>query len=131
VRTVPRLCELYSGICLKTEEKARKNLSRGCRRKPVGTTKTEYTEQSIQTIIIHKHDNKNTYLTELNKSVQQYTTIYTTIEKRHYTETLLHTSPNYTTLHLSTLHFLSFTLHYPIIWFNPITFSTTLFPSHH
>jgi hypothetical protein len=27
VRSVPRLCEFYPGICLKTEEKARKNLS--------------------------------------------------------------------------------------------------------
>jgi hypothetical protein len=26
---VPRLCELYAGICLTTEEKARKNLSQG------------------------------------------------------------------------------------------------------
>jgi len=26
---VPRLCEFYPGICLTTEEKARKNLSRG------------------------------------------------------------------------------------------------------
>jgi len=26
---VPRLCELYPGICLTTEEKARKNLSQG------------------------------------------------------------------------------------------------------
>ena len=32
VRAVPRLCELYPGICLKTEEKARKNLSQGSRR---------------------------------------------------------------------------------------------------
>ena len=37
--------------------------------------------------------------------------------------TLHHTSPNYTSLPLSTLHFLSFTLHYPIIWLNPFTFS--------
>jgi hypothetical protein len=29
VRAVPRLCELYPGICLTTEEKARKNLSHG------------------------------------------------------------------------------------------------------
>jgi len=28
VRAVPRLCELYPGICLTTEVKARKNLSR-------------------------------------------------------------------------------------------------------
>jgi hypothetical protein len=29
VRSVPRLCEIYPGICLTTEEKARKNLSQG------------------------------------------------------------------------------------------------------
>jgi hypothetical protein len=29
VRAVPRICELYSGICLTTEEKARKPLSYG------------------------------------------------------------------------------------------------------
>jgi hypothetical protein len=29
VRAVPRLCELYPGICLTAEEKARKNLSQG------------------------------------------------------------------------------------------------------
>jgi len=40
VGAVPRLCELYSGICLTTEEKARKNLSQGSRRVPVGTMKT-------------------------------------------------------------------------------------------
>ena len=41
---------------------------------------------------------------------------------------LHHTSPNYTSLHLSTLHFLSFTLHYPLIWLNPFTFPIVLFP---
>jgi len=45
-------CEVYPGICL-TEGKARKTLSQGSRRMPVGTMKTEYTEQSI-------HTNKNT-----------------------------------------------------------------------
>jgi hypothetical protein len=29
VRAVPRLCEVYPGICLTTEEKARENLSQG------------------------------------------------------------------------------------------------------
>ena len=29
MRAVPRLCEFYSGICLTTEERARKNLSQG------------------------------------------------------------------------------------------------------
>jgi hypothetical protein len=44
--------------------------------------------------------------------------------------TFHHTSPNYTSLHLSTLHFLFFTLHYPLIWLNPFTFPTSLFPPH-
>ena len=39
---MPRLCELYPGICLTTEENARKNLSQGSRRMPVSK---EYTEQ--------------------------------------------------------------------------------------
>jgi hypothetical protein len=48
----PSLCEFYPGVCLKTEEKARENLSQGRRRVPVGTMETEYTEQNI-------HNNKN------------------------------------------------------------------------
>ena len=47
VWAVPRVCELYHGIYLTTEEKARENLSQGSRRVPVGTTKTEYTEENI------------------------------------------------------------------------------------
>ena len=34
---------------------------------------------------------------------------------------------NHTSLHLSTLHFLSFTLHYSPIWLNPSTFPIVLF----
>jgi hypothetical protein len=56
--TMPCLCEVYPGICLTAKEKAQKTLSHGSQRMPVGTMKTEYTEQSIQTIIIHKHNNK-------------------------------------------------------------------------
>ena len=41
--------------------------------------------------------------------------------------TLNHTTPNYTSLHLSTLHFISFTLHYYLIWLNPSTFPIVLF----
>jgi hypothetical protein len=54
---VPHLCKVYPGICLKTEEKAWKNLSQGSWRMPVGTMKKEYTEQSIQTIRIHNLQN--------------------------------------------------------------------------
>jgi len=62
VRAVPRLCELYTGICLTAEEKARKNLSQGSRRVPVGMMKAEYTEQYEYiniTIRKHKYNNKN------------------------------------------------------------------------
>ena len=39
---------------------------------------------------------------------------------------LHHTSPNYTSLHLSTLHSLTFTFHHPLICLNPFTFPTAL-----
>ena len=45
----------------------------------------------------------------------------------HLTWTLYHTSPNYTSLHLLTLHFLSFTLHYSPVWLNLSTFPIVLF----
>jgi len=53
MRAVPRLCELYPGICLTTEEKARINLSQGSRRVPAGTMKIHK-----YTIRIHRHKNK-------------------------------------------------------------------------
>jgi len=65
---VPRLCGFYSGICLTTEEKARKNLSQGSRRVPASSVKIHK-----HTIRIHRHKNKNTYITVLNRN----TTIYT------------------------------------------------------
>ena len=52
VQAVPHLCKLYPGICLTTEEKARKNLSQGSQRVPGVMMKTEYTEQNI-------HNNKD------------------------------------------------------------------------
>ena len=45
----------------------------------------------------------------------------------NYTATLRYTSLHYTSLHLPTLQFLSFTLHYPLIWLNPFTFQFILF----
>ena len=47
VRSVPRLCEFYPGICLITEEKARKNPSQGSPRVSVGAMKPKYTEQNV------------------------------------------------------------------------------------
>jgi hypothetical protein len=54
--------------------------------------------------------------------------ITSTITTLQHFATLNHTSPNYTSLHLSTLHFLSFiTLHYSPIRLNPSTFPIVLF----
>ena len=47
--------------------------------------------------------------------------ITSTITTLQHFATLYHTSPNYTSLHLSTLHFLSFALHYSPVWLNPST----------
>jgi len=55
VRTVPRHGELYPGICLTTEERARRNLS-----------------QDSRTIRIHRPNSKNAQITVLNGN----TTIY-------------------------------------------------------
>ena len=46
-----RLCELYPGICLTTEEKARKNLSQGSRRMSVGK---EYREEVYVSVLVMK-----------------------------------------------------------------------------
>jgi len=45
-------------------------------------------------------------------------------KEHQYTATLRYTSPNYTSLHLTSLHSLTFTPHYPLIWVNPFTFPT-------
>ena len=54
VRAVPLPCGFNPGICLTTEEKARKKLSQGSRRVPAGTIKIHK-----HTIRIHRHNNKN------------------------------------------------------------------------
>jgi len=56
MRTVSRLCDVFPGICLTTEEKTRKNLGQVSRRMPVGTMKTEYTEQCTE----YTEQSKNT-----------------------------------------------------------------------
>ena len=55
MRTVPRLGELYPGICLTTEEKTPKNLSQGSR-----------------IIRINRPNNKNTQIRKIHK-LQEYT----------------------------------------------------------
>ena len=53
--------------------------------------------------------------------------ITSTITTLQHFATLYHTSPNYTSLHLSKLHFLSFALHYSPVWLDPSTLPIVLF----
>jgi hypothetical protein len=55
VLAVPHLCGFYPGICLTSDEKARKNLIQGSRRVPAGTMKIRKHTKSV-----HRHNNKNT-----------------------------------------------------------------------
>jgi len=51
VRAVPRLCEFYPGICLTTEEKARKNLSQG--KKNVSQVKKNISQSTVKLKLSH------------------------------------------------------------------------------
>ena len=70
MRAVPRLCEFYHGICLTTEEKARKNLSQGSRRVLVyilHITKTPthaHTLQNLHTHITNPPPHTHTHITK-------------------------------------------------------------------
>jgi hypothetical protein len=90
---MPRLCEVHPGICLTTEEIARKNFSQGSRRMPVGK---EYTEQST-------HVNKTIRIRNLQNQTKytKHTTIYETTKKR----TKRTSQHNNTSLHFTQLHF--------------------------
>jgi len=77
VRNVPHLCGFYPGICLTTEGKARKNLSQVSRRVPASTMRI-----NKHTIRIHRHNNKNTQITVLNRKTTVYALIK--IEPKEY-----------------------------------------------
>ena len=64
-----RLCEVNLAFALQLRKRTEKPQS-GSQRMPVGTMKTEYTEQSIQTIRIHEHNNKNNFAR--NEELRKY-----------------------------------------------------------
>jgi hypothetical protein len=73
---------------------------------------------------IHKSSN---FILSVYLPIMLDTFVTRTITTLQHFATLHHTSPNYNSQHLSTLHFLTFTLHCPLIWLNPFTFPTVLF----
>jgi hypothetical protein len=63
MRAVPHLCEFYPGICLKTEEKAQKNLSQG--RKNLSEGKKNLSRGRINLSQVEKTSEK------INKNLSQ------------------------------------------------------------
>jgi hypothetical protein len=58
VRAVPRLCELYPGICLTIEEEARKNLGQG--KKNLSQVKKNLSQSTLYILPKHPHMTKLT-----------------------------------------------------------------------
>jgi len=59
MRAVPRLCKLYPGICLTTEEKARKKPQSGQPKNASWHNENNIQNTAYITIRIHKHNSKN------------------------------------------------------------------------
>jgi len=58
VRAVPRLCEFYPGICLTTEEKARKIFSQG--KKNLSQVKKNLSQSTVYILPKHPHVHTHT-----------------------------------------------------------------------
>jgi len=71
---VPRLCKLYRGICLTTEEKARKKLIQG--KKNLGQVKKILSQSTVY--ILPKHQNQNQYLIGDSEGVKSICLLYGT-----------------------------------------------------
>jgi len=56
---VPRLCKFYPGVCLTTEEKARKNLSQG--KKNLSQVKKNLNQGTVYILLKHPHITKSTH----------------------------------------------------------------------
>ena len=77
MRTIPRLCEFYSGICLTTEGKARKNLSQGKKnlsqgKKNLSQVKKNLSQGTVYILPKHTHTHTHTHTLQNNIKPQQY-----------------------------------------------------------
>jgi len=67
---VPRLCGVYPGICLITEEKARKNLSQG--KKTLSQVKKNLSQSTVYILPKHPLITKPTHTLQNNIKPPQY-----------------------------------------------------------
>ena len=107
MRPVPRLCKFYTGICLTTEEKARKNLSQG-RRRVLGYILPKCTHYKIHT---YTHTLQNPHMhTHITKSTHTHTHtlqnphMHTHITKSTHTHTHTLQNPHIHTLQNPHMH---------------------------
>ena len=96
VRAVPRLCECNPGICLTTEEKARKNLSQGRRRVLVYILHITKTSTQLQNPNIHTHAHI-TKPTHTHTHTLQNPYIHTSTHYKTHTHTHTHITQQYKT----------------------------------
>jgi len=75
---LPRLCEFYPGICLTTEEKARKSLSQG--KKNPGQIRKNLSHSTVYILPKHPHITKPTQ-THITKPTQTHITKPTHIHR--------------------------------------------------
>ena len=84
MRAVPRLCEFYPGICLTTEEKARKNLSQG--KKNLSQVKKNLSQSTVYILPKHPHITKPTQTHTLqNPHIHAHAHTHTHITKQYKT----------------------------------------------
>jgi hypothetical protein len=94
MRAVPYLCEFYSGICLTTEEKARKNLIQGMKslsqvkknlRVQYTCYQSTHTTHTLQNPYIHTHtlQNPHTHTHTRTHITKEFKT--TTVQIKTYT----------------------------------------------
>ena len=79
MRAVPRLCEFYPGICLTTEEKARKNLSQrkknlSQRKKNLSQVKKNLSHSTVYILPKTPSDYKALTNTHITKPTHTHTT---------------------------------------------------------
>ena len=70
MQAVPRLCDFYPGICLTTEEKARKNLSQS--KKNLSQVKKNLSQSKVYILPKHPHITKPSQTHTLSNSVSYF-----------------------------------------------------------
>ena len=78
---MPSLCEFYSGICLTTEEKARKNLSQG--KKNLSQVEKNLSQSTVYVLPRHPHITKPTQTHTLQNYTHTHTHTHTHITKQY------------------------------------------------